>query len=221
MAGPGDQIAASAGGRGHLRASHADREQAVSVLKAAFVQGLLDKDEFDLRIGQVLASRTYTELAALTADIPARLTAAQPLSEPALNSANKKAVKVWAGVTAAFTGMSVVVAAANGERFIALVAFLVPVAAMLVAVLLAFHAWLDRRAGRQSSQGLPPGAGGEASQRPVSADVAGQLPQVNRNPRHTTEARPGRGPGQPLSSWRTSHRWRPLGRRYAIGCPGH
>ena len=95
MAGPGDQIAASAGGRGHLRASHADREQAVSVLKAAFVQGLLDKDEFDLRIGQVLASRTYTELAALTADIPARLTAAQPLSEPALNSANKKAVKVW------------------------------------------------------------------------------------------------------------------------------
>ena len=164
------------------------------MLKAAFVQGLLDKDEFDLRIGQVLASRTYTELAALTADIPARLTAAQPLSEPALNSANKKAVKVWAGVTAAFTGMSVVVAAANGERFIALVAFLVPVAAMLVAVLLAFHAWLDRRAGRQSSQGLPPGAGGEASQRPVSADVAGQLPQVNRNPRHTTEARPGRGP---------------------------
>ena len=122
------------------------------MLKAAFVQGLLDKDQFDLRIGQVLASRTYTELAALTADIPARLTAAQPLSEPALNSANKKAVKVWAGVTAAFTGMSVVVAAANGERFIALVAFLVPVAAMLVAVLLAFHAWLDRRAGRQSSR---------------------------------------------------------------------
>ena len=26
MAGPGDEIAAGAGGRGHLRASHADRE---------------------------------------------------------------------------------------------------------------------------------------------------------------------------------------------------
>ena len=39
MAGPGDEIAAGAGGRGHLRASHADREQVIGVLKAAFVQG--------------------------------------------------------------------------------------------------------------------------------------------------------------------------------------
>jgi hypothetical protein len=37
MAGPGDEIAASAGGRSHLRASHADREQMIDVLKAAFV----------------------------------------------------------------------------------------------------------------------------------------------------------------------------------------
>ena len=48
MAGPGDEMAAAAGpGRGDLRASHADREQVIGTLKAAFVQGMLAKDEFD------------------------------------------------------------------------------------------------------------------------------------------------------------------------------
>jgi Domain of unknown function (DUF1707) len=73
MAGPGNEIAAGTGGRGHLRASHADREQVIGTLKAAFVQGRLVKDEFDLRVGQALAPRTYAELAALTADLPAGL----------------------------------------------------------------------------------------------------------------------------------------------------
>ena len=76
MAGPEDEMAAGAGGRGHMRASHADREQVVDVLKAAFVHGRLTKDEFDLRVGQAFASRTVAELAALTADVPAGLTAA-------------------------------------------------------------------------------------------------------------------------------------------------
>ena len=55
--GPGDDLAASAAGRGRLRASHADREQVIGTLKAAFVQGMLAKDEFDLRVGQVFAAR--------------------------------------------------------------------------------------------------------------------------------------------------------------------
>ena len=80
MAGPGDEIAAGAGGRGHLRASRADREQVIGILKAAFVQGRLAKDEFDLRVGQTLASRTYAELGAVTADLPAGLAAAKPPS---------------------------------------------------------------------------------------------------------------------------------------------
>ena len=80
MAGPGDEMAAAEGrGRGGLRASHADREQAIGTLKVAFVQGRLTKDEFDVRIGQTLASRTYTELATVTADIPAGLAGAHPL----------------------------------------------------------------------------------------------------------------------------------------------
>lgn len=223
MAGPGDEIAASTEGRGRLRASHADREQAVNVVKAAFVRGLLAKDEFDLRIGQVLAARTYTQLAALTADIPANLSAVQPLSEPVRKSAGRKAVKAWAGGAAAFTGVAAVIAAANGgidvERLVGVVIF-VSLAAVMVAMLVALHAWLDRRTSRQSSQGLPPGAGGEASRCPLSPEVAGQLPQVDPDPRHTAEAAPIRRPRPASPGWRPN-RGRLLRRRYAIGYPGH
>jgi DUF1707 SHOCT-like domain len=59
-----------AAGRGRMRASHADREQVIEVLKAAFVQDRLTKDELDVRAGRALAARTCAELAALTADIP-------------------------------------------------------------------------------------------------------------------------------------------------------
>ena len=76
-------MTAATAGRGRLRASHSDREHVVDVLKAAFVQGRLTKDEFDMRVGQTFASRTYAELAALTADIPAGLIGAQPLRKPA------------------------------------------------------------------------------------------------------------------------------------------
>ena len=78
MAGPGDEIAPAVGDYGHLRASHADREQVISILKAAFAQGLVGKDEFDLRVGQALAPQTCAELAALIADLPAAPTGAQP-----------------------------------------------------------------------------------------------------------------------------------------------
>jgi DNA-binding transcriptional ArsR family regulator len=78
---PRDQMPA-AQGRGHLRACHADREQVTGVLKAAFVQGRLGKDELTARVGQALAARTYADLAALTADLPAGLAAAEPPDQP-------------------------------------------------------------------------------------------------------------------------------------------
>jgi hypothetical protein len=53
-----------------MLASHADRDQTIDVLKAAFAQGRLAKDEFDVRIGQTLAARNYAQLAAVTAGIP-------------------------------------------------------------------------------------------------------------------------------------------------------
>jgi hypothetical protein len=81
--GPGDEKAAGAARRGRLLASHADREQVIDVLKAAFVQGRLTKDEFDLRVGQTFVSRTYAGLAAITADIPAEPPGDQPPHTPA------------------------------------------------------------------------------------------------------------------------------------------
>jgi Domain of unknown function (DUF1707) len=68
--------------RSHLRASHADREQVIDTLKAAFVQGRLAKDEFDTRIGQTFASRTHADLAAVTSDIPAGRTASTAARPP-------------------------------------------------------------------------------------------------------------------------------------------
>ena len=78
VTGPGDELAAAAAGRGHLRVSHADREQVIDILKAVFMQGMLAKDEFDLRVSQTFTSRTYAELAAVTVGLPAEPTAAQP-----------------------------------------------------------------------------------------------------------------------------------------------
>jgi hypothetical protein len=83
-------------GRGHLRASHADREQVISTLKAAFIQGRLTKGELDVRVGQALASRTYGELAAITADLPPGLTAAPP-RKPARARTRAPMGKVMAG----------------------------------------------------------------------------------------------------------------------------
>jgi DUF1707 SHOCT-like domain len=82
MAGPRDEQAATATGRSHLRASPADREQAIDTLKVAFVQDRLTKDEFDARIGQTLAARTHAELATVTSDIPAGLAGTQRTRPP-------------------------------------------------------------------------------------------------------------------------------------------
>jgi DUF1707 SHOCT-like domain len=43
----------------------------IDTLRAAFVQGRLTKDELCVRVGQALASRTYADLAVVTAGLPA------------------------------------------------------------------------------------------------------------------------------------------------------
>jgi hypothetical protein len=114
MAGPGDETP-GAGDRSRLRASHADREQVIDVVKAAFVQGRLAKDEFDQRIARVFASRTYADLAHVTADIPARLIQAQASREPAHPpsriSMDKRVVRSWASATVMLPGMVVAASA--------------------------------------------------------------------------------------------------------------
>ena len=85
MAGTGDDNAAA--DRAQLRASRADRERVIDTLKAAFAQGRLTRDEFDVRVGQTLVSRTYAELAAVSAVIPARLAQASSPSRRVSNAA--------------------------------------------------------------------------------------------------------------------------------------
>jgi Domain of unknown function (DUF1707) len=64
---------------GWVRASDADRERVVDLLKAAFVEGRLTMDELGERVGGALAARTHAELAMMTAGIPARVAVAAPL----------------------------------------------------------------------------------------------------------------------------------------------
>ncbi len=64
---PGYQIRA----HDSMRASSADRERAVDVLKAGFAEGRLTQDEYNDRMGRAYSARTYGELATLTADLPA------------------------------------------------------------------------------------------------------------------------------------------------------
>jgi hypothetical protein len=63
-------MAAGTAGSGHLRG--------LPRRPRAGDRARLAKHEFDLRVGQALASRTYAELAAVTADIPVGPTATQP-----------------------------------------------------------------------------------------------------------------------------------------------
>jgi hypothetical protein len=79
------------GGYGHMRAATADRERAIDVLRAAFAEGRLTKDEFDERAGQVYRSQTYAQLAALTADLPAGPLGAHAWPQPAYPAAPPKA----------------------------------------------------------------------------------------------------------------------------------
>ena len=52
-------------------AASADRERAVSVLRAGFAEGRLSQDELDDRVARAYAARTYGQLWALTEDLPA------------------------------------------------------------------------------------------------------------------------------------------------------
>ena len=125
---PGAQAASAS-----LRASRADRERVIDLLKAAFVQGRLARDEFDARIGQVLASRTYAELAAATASATATATTDIPAAlietPPRLPARTRDRVSMNTAVTA---GAGVILVANVG--MLAALFIGSPVAVVLVAV---------------------------------------------------------------------------------------
>jgi Domain of unknown function (DUF1707) len=56
--------------RDRMRAADTDRERVAEELRLAHNQGRLDLTEYDERVQQAWAARTYGELEALTADLP-------------------------------------------------------------------------------------------------------------------------------------------------------
>jgi hypothetical protein len=150
----GDEMTAAAAGDGHLRASHADREHVIDTLKAAFVQGRLTKDEFGLRVGQTLASRTYADLAALTTDLPARLTGARLRHEAAPAQAppvNKPLLWGAYAVLVAAVG-SMVVAFPAGSLLLLTIGVLAILIAAPVAGALTLDSWREDRSDGQLPQ---------------------------------------------------------------------
>jgi Flp pilus assembly protein TadB len=55
-----------------LRASDADREAIAERLRTAAVEGRLEPEELDERVGLALRARTYGDLSRLVADLPGR-----------------------------------------------------------------------------------------------------------------------------------------------------
>lgn len=55
---------------GVMRASHADRERAIDVLKAGFSEGRLGQAEYEQRLTRASQAQTYAELTMLLADLP-------------------------------------------------------------------------------------------------------------------------------------------------------
>jgi DUF1707 SHOCT-like domain len=61
----------TAGRYQHMRASSGDRERTIHVLQKSFAEGRLTRDELDDRLGQALVARSFHELMAIVADLPA------------------------------------------------------------------------------------------------------------------------------------------------------
>lgn len=151
-AAPGTPGAASTADRSHMRASEADREQAAEVLKVAFVERRLAKDEFDLRVGRALAALTYADLDALTADIPL---ASPPQPQPVVQ-AHRRNPKRLASEHRQARAFAVIAQAAWARRqLIAILAGLLLLGAgLMLASPLAFVAGV-LVVGASAPQGLP------------------------------------------------------------------
>ena len=151
MAGPGNEMTPGTG-FGHLRASHADREHVINILKAAFVQGRLTKIEFDRRVSQTFTSRTYADLAAVTVDLPAgRIRAEQArVSAPAQAVPPVNKPLMWGTFAITLAGMaSVLVAFPANSLLLMAVGVLAILIGAPVAGTLMIDSWRANHSGGQ------------------------------------------------------------------------
>ncbi len=140
---PGDEIAAGAGGGDRPYVSPVAREQVIRTLKAAFAQGRLTEDEHDARVAQASVSRSHDELAALTADLPAGLTARPPASRD-----------VWIGVGLIMAAVSVLAAIVllNPDNYAAFALGLGAAATLIVAPGITVGLMVDVRHQKRSAR---------------------------------------------------------------------
>ncbi len=156
MTEPGDGAGAAAGGPGHgqLRASHADRVRVTDVLKAAFVEGRLTREELDARVGQASTARTYAELATLTADLRAGQPGGWPRREPARAHA-RPAAQTGACVIVFAASVLTVLLLVRPMTALAFVAALGAATTIVVASILTAALMLESRHQPRSAGPLP------------------------------------------------------------------
>jgi hypothetical protein len=95
--------------RNQMRAADGDRERVAEQLRSAHAVGRLDLTEYDERVQQAWAARTYGELEVLTADLPQAQSAAAPVTRGEARSSGRQqhhgrgrraAVATWASASA-------------------------------------------------------------------------------------------------------------------------
>ena len=164
------------------------REQVIAALTAAYIQGRLTKEEFDVRVGQALAM--YAELDALTADIPATPPAVTARAELAREAANKKMIRQG---TVGVAGLTFVLVTALGAPYnpalaVIVAALLTFFVTVLTAGLLTLLSWaMDRRSGAQGAGGTG-GAGPAQGSAPDAADQQGRQTELRQDPPGTVQA---------------------------------
>ncbi|WP_433512752.1 DUF1707 SHOCT-like domain-containing protein [Nonomuraea sp. CA-143628] len=90
-----------------MRASDVDRDRVAAVLREHTAQGRITMDEFNERLEQLYQSKTYGELARLTADLPdvdlrnrpAKLTDPTPAPKSGMHSGMRAAWSAWAAAS--------------------------------------------------------------------------------------------------------------------------
>ena len=206
MTEPEDERAAAAGGRGRLRASRMDRERVIELLKVAFVQDRLTHDELDTRVGLALASRTYADLADLTADIPADIPAGPAGAGPAGTPARTLTIAARRSGICMLVPLALmgVMALTNAKYLVPLVFFAGIAAVIAASGFLGYgmvDAWQQWRSGgqlpsppRRDGRGLEGGRPGSTGRDPARPGARTDQTRVDLRARRRDRRRPsGRG----------------------------
>jgi hypothetical protein len=84
-------------GRDEMRAGDADRQAVAEQLRAALNEGRLDLHEYDDRLQQTYAAKTYGELSPLLRDLPATSAPAPRPAVPAVDASGRELTAKWLG----------------------------------------------------------------------------------------------------------------------------